>query len=197
MKVIGITGGTGGGKTSALRALQALGVPTIDCDEVYHRLLEESGDMIGELKAHFPAAFTDNVFDRKALGRIVFGDGARLLELNEITHKYVTRETRVLLDKWRADGMQAAAIDAIALIESGIGDMCDVIVGVTAPEEVRAMRIAARDGVTEEYARLRIRAQKPDSFFAENCDHMLISDCDTVEEFENKCKSFFTEILGG
>jgi hypothetical protein len=55
----------------------------------------------------------------------------------------------------------------------------------------------ARDGISEEYARLRIGAQKPDSFYEDKCDYVLISDCDTVEEFEEKCRIFFIRVLGG
>ena len=101
------------------------------------------------------------------------------------------------MKQWDDGGGTLAAIDAIALIESGLGDLCDIIVGVTAPFDIRVSRIVGRDGLSEEYAKLRINAQKPDSYFYENCDYVLISDCDTVEEFEEKCVKFFTHILGG
>ena len=88
-----------------------------------------------------------------------------------------------------------AAVDAIALIESGLGGKCDVIVGVTAPVEIRIKRIMERDGLSEEYAKMRIGAQKPDSFYYDHCDHVLVSDCETVELFERKCVEFFARIL--
>lgn len=197
MTVIGITGGTGGGKTSALRALSRLGAGIIDCDAVYHRLLLEDEDMRRELAARFPAAFGAEGFDRKALGTIVFRDDGALLALNAITHKYVAREVARMLDTWRGEGVRLAAVDAIALIESGISDLCDLVVGVTAPAPVRIRRIAQRDGISEEYARLRVEAQKPDSFFAAHCDHILENKYDTVEEFEAYCEAFFTGLLGG
>ena len=197
MTIIGITGPSGGGKTSALRALAALGALIIDCDAVYHELIEGSADMLREIDANYAGVVRDGALDRKALGQIVFSDAQALETLNGITHKYVDMEvSRRLREHEAADGA-LAAVDAIALIESGLSAKCSLIVGVTAPEEVRVKRIMERDGISEEYARLRVGAQKPESYFYENCDYVLISNCDTVEEFEEKCRVFFTEILGG
>ena len=197
MKIIGITGGSGGGKTSALGALKTLGAYVIDCDDVYHELLMQSTDMLRELEERFHGIVMDGVLDRKALGQIVFSDSGALEQLNEITHRFVKVEVDRRLMKWEADGGTLAAIDAIALIESGIGALCQVIVGVTAPFEVRVRRIMERDGINEEYARLRIGAQKPDSFYNDNCDYVLVSDCKTARAFEDKCRLFFISILGG
>ena len=197
MTIIGITGPSGGGKTSALRALAGLGALIIDCDAVYHELLDGSADMLREIDANFPGVVKDGALDRKALGQIVFSDASALETLNGITHTYVGREVSRRLRAHRAGGGALAAVDAIALVESGLSGKCDIVVGVTAPEEIRVRRIMERDGVTEEYARLRVGAQKPEAFFLDNCDDVLISDCDTVEEFEEKCRIFFSGILGG
>ncbi len=197
MKIIGITGGSGGGKTSALNALESLGARVIDCDAAYHELLLKNADMLRELDARFEGVVTDGVLDRKALGQIVFNDSRALEELNEITHRYVGEEVNRRLKQWEQKGGSIAAIDAIALIESGRSKLCDIVVGVTAPFETRIKRIMERDGISGEYARLRIGAQQPDSFYYDNCDYVLISDCETVEEFEDKCRIFFTRILGG
>ncbi len=197
MTIIGITGGTGGGKTSALRALQSLGALVIDCDALYHELLIESAEMIGEIHTRFDGVVINGALDRKALGQIVFSDSAALDELNSITHKFVKAEVNRRLTEWEDGGGTLAAVDAIALLESGLGEMCDIIVGVTAPFDIRVGRIMERDGLSEAYAKLRIQAQKPDSYFEENCDYVLVSDCATVDEFEEKCVTFFTKILGG
>jgi dephospho-CoA kinase len=197
VKIIGITGGTGGGKTSALRALKTLGALIIDCDEVYHDLLEHHAEMLSELDVRFPGVVSGGKLDRKALGRVVFNDPEALAELNNITHKYVSIKVDRLLSNWEKQGGTLAAIDAIALIESGISSKCDILVGVTAPEHIRVERIMERDGVSRDYAEMRVNAQKPDSFYREHCDYVLVSDCETVEEFEQKCKAFFAGILGG
>lgn len=195
MTIIGITGGTGGGKTSALRALATLGALVIDCDMLYHELLLESAEMISEISARFDGVVNGGALDRKALGQIVFSDTEALHALNNITHKYVGVEVDRRLKAWEEQGGKLAAVDAIALIESGLGTKCNIIVGVTAPYDVRVKRIMERDGVSEEYAKLRIGAQKPDSFYDDNCDYVLVSDCDTVLQFEKKCVEFFTRIL--
>ena len=197
MKIIGITGGTGGGKTSALRALKSLGTQVIDCDALYHELLKQNSELIDELDGRFPDVVKNGVLDRKALGQIVFNDSGALEDLNAITHRYVGQEVARRLDAWRSDGVQLTAVDAIRLIESGLGDLCDIVVGVTAPFEIRVRRIMERDGISENYARLRIGAQQPDSFYNDNCDYVLVSDCDTVEEFEDKARTLFCSILGG
>ena len=195
MFIIGITGGTGAGKTSALRALRALGALTVDCDAAYHELLSDCAELKSELGDGFTGVLRDGDIDRKKLGEIVFSDPSALAKLNAITHKYVSGEIESRLEGWKAQGGTVAAIDAIALIESGRSKTCDVVIGVTAPLEIRLSRIMKRDGITREQAQMRINAQKPDSFYKENCDHMLEGIYDTSGEFEEKCKEFFAEII--
>lgn len=148
MKVLGITGGTGCGKTSLLRQIEARGGLVLDCDAVYHRLLREDREMLAALEARFPAAFVDGVLDRKALGREVFADPAALRDLNAITHPAVKRAVCAKLDEAREAGLALAAIDAVALLEGGLGELCDRTVAVTAPLEARVARLMLRDGIS-------------------------------------------------
>jgi dephospho-CoA kinase len=195
MITIGITGGTGAGKTSALRALGRLGAGVIDCDEVYHELLAGSERMRREIALEFPEAVSGDGIDRVALGRAVFGDSEALETLSEITHKYVDAEVRGRLAGMRADGLEAAAVDAIALIDSGLHEVCDVVVGVVAPEEARRARIMSRDGIDEERARARIGAQRTETFFRRNCDRIIVNDYDDAARFEDSCVEFFRELI--
>jgi len=150
MTVIGITGGTGSGKTTLLDAVKAQGGLCIDCDALYHELLDTDEVLLSQLSAEFPAAFDNGVLNRKSLGNLVFADKAALAALNEITHRVVCREVRKIISKTKRT---LVAIEAIALCESGLNELCDVTVAVTAPEEIRIGRLMERDGISRDYAK--------------------------------------------
>lgn len=198
MKRIGITGPTGSGKTTALNALERLGVCVLDTDAVYHELLAEDEGLKRELRERFGPGIVDpeGQIDRKALGRIVFADPAALNELNAITHRYIDAEVEHRTAAAQAAGAVGVAIDAIALIESGLDKACDVVVSVIAPAEVRVRRIMTRDGISEEYARSRVAAQHSDGWFRAHSDHVFVNDGSlSPEEFEEQALDYFKTIL--
>ena len=197
MIVIGITGPTGAGKTTALGALEDLGGRVVDCDAVYHDLLVNSKPMCSELRERFGSEvfLSDGSLDRKALGAVVFNDAQALADLNAITHKYVDLAVDEIVAQAKREGIPAVGIDAIALIESGIADRCHCTVAVTAPDKVRIERIMAREGISEEYARSRVDAQKKEDWFRENCTHVLVNDCASPAEFHDRAKALFQYIL--
>ena len=183
--IIGITGGTGCGKTTALEAIAQLGGLIIDCDQVYHRLLQEDADLLAAIEARFPGTVENGQLQRKKLGAIVFSDKQALLDLNKITHSAIKAEVLRRLEE--TPGL--AAIDAIALFEGGLAELCDMTVAVTAPEEIRVKRLMLRDNINEDYARSRIAAQHKESWFREHCDCTLENN-DTEEQFREKCLAF-------
>ena len=187
--IIGITGGTGCGKTTALDAVKKLGGTVIDCDAVYHRLLETDQSLLAAIEARFPGTVEAGQLLRKKLGAIVFADPQALLDLNAITHEAVKKKVLRLLPPVPS----LVAIDAIGLFEGGLAELCDVTVAVTAPEEHRIARLMAREGICQEYAASRIAAQKPQSWFAEKCHHNL-ENSDNLEAFQAKCLAFFTSL---
>ena len=183
--ILGITGGTGCGKTTLLQLIRQRGGLVLDCDEIYHQLLISDRALLEALHQRFPQAFSDGSFDRKKLGSIVFADAQALEDLNTITHSAVRQEVERRLE----DAPPLAAIDAIGLFESGLNRLCDLTVAVTAPEEVRVQRLVQRDGISPEYARSRIAAQPSARWFAERCDAVLENN-GTAEEFRKKSIAF-------
>ena len=194
LTILGITGGTGCGKTTALRTLEELGALIIDCDAVYHGLLMENRELLAEIDSAFPGVVSGGVLDRKALGAVVFSEAEALARLNGITHKYVGLEIDRLLENWAMSGGRLAAIDAIELFGGNLAGRCKATFAVLADRDKRIERIMARDGITREYAALRVDAQKPDSYFEEKCDYILKNNS-TEEEFREKCRSKFLEVI--
>lgn len=193
--VIGITGGTGAGKTTALKAISKMGGYVLDCDAVYYELLSESDDMKNAINNRFPGVLNNGVLDRKALGRQVFSSDKALSDLSAITHPFVIDEVSRRIQEKKTEGFNLFAIDAIALFESGASDLCDTTVFVTAPKNIRAQRIMAREGITLDYAMLRIDAQKDDDYFMKMCDYTIINDFENEKSFCTYCSDFFKNII--
>lgn len=194
MKIIGITGGTGCGKTTALNELERRGALLIDCDAVYHRMLETDRPMLDEIEKYFPGAVIDGKLDCKALGAVVFTDEEALRDLNIITHRHINLEIRRILREHAMNGGTLAAIDAIELFSSGLAKRCTATIGVIADREVRIDRIMRRDGISREYAMMRVNAQRPNEYFIQKCSHVLENN-GSQEEFIEKCRKTFEEVL--
>ena len=190
--VIGITGGTGCGKTTALTALETLGVHVIDCDALYHQLLETDTEMVQAIGEIFPDAVENGILQRKKLGTHVFGNEAALQLLNRTVWPFVVKATEAIL---KTHFPQPCAIDAIGLLESGLGDLCTHTVAITAPEEARVQRLMAREGISEEYARLRISAQKKNEVFAAACGMTIENTDDDADAFQHRCTAIFKTLL--
>lgn len=194
MKIIGITGGTGCGKTTALNELERRGALLIDCDAVYHRMLETDRPMLDEIEKYFPGAVVDGKLDRKALGAVVFTDEEALRDLNIITHRHINLEIRRILREHAMNGGTLAAIDAIELFSSGLAKRCTATIGVIAGRDVRISRIMRRDGISREYAMMRVNAQRPNEYFIQNCSRVLENN-GSQEEFIERCRKTFEEVL--
>ena len=190
--VIGITGGTGSGKTSALEAIRDLGGQVIDCDAVYHEMLDKDVDLRHAIEVKFHGVFnSDGTLNRKKLGELVFENKERMAQLNEVIYQFLVPEIQK-----RAREGYLTAIDAINLIESGVGELCDRTIAITAPAELRVRRIMARDGIDERYARMRISAQKSDEFYRGKCDYELSNTAETPEDFREIARDFFRRLIG-
>ena len=187
--IIGITGGTGCGKTTLLNCIRDAGGMILDCDAIYHELLVSDRNMLDAIEERFPGTVEDGTLNRKKLGSIVFSDTAALEDLNRITHSAVKQEVLRRLNTKPA----LAAIDAIGLFEGGLAELCDVTVAVTAPMEQRVQRLIARDGISEDYARSRIAAQKSEEWFRSRCDAVLENSGD-YSSYCVKCLDFLKSL---
>ena len=187
--IIGITGGTGCGKTTLLTEIEKLGGLVLDCDAIYHDLLVRDNVLLNSIENRFPGVVEEGQLNRKKLGAIVFADEQALLDLNTITHGAVKGEVLCKL-KFQPS---LAAIDAIALFEGGLAELCDTTVAVVAPTEIRVKRLMARDNIPEDYARSRIAAQHEESWFRERCDEILENNGD-LDSFQSKCLAFLTRL---
>ena len=183
--IIGITGGTGCGKTTLLTEIEKLGGLVLDCDAIYHELLRSDRRLLDAIETRFPGVVEEGQLNRKKLGTIVFADNQALLDLNSITHSAVKE---AVLCKLQSQP-KLAAIDAIALFEGGLAELCDLTVAITAPAETRVQRLMARDNIPEDYARSRIAAQHDESWFRERCDEILENN-GNLDTFQRKCLAF-------
>ena len=196
MKIIGITGPTGAGKTTALRELEELGAAVIDADEVYHRLLREDRALRDRLEELFgPLRDADGEIDRKKLGGIVFSDPSKLEQLNTVAQRATADRIQSLMQAHEAGGGEVAAVDAIALLESPLAALCTATVAVLAPPETRVRRIMAREGIPEDYAWARVRAQKGDDFYRKGCTHVLVNDGEDPAAFAAQARTLFRDII--
>ena len=191
--IVGITGPTGAGKTSALRALEQLGGCVLDCDAIYHDMLRSDDGLRRALTDAFGSVFTaDGQLDRQKLGTLVFGDPQQLVRLNTIIYAHLPRE---LERRMAASPAPIIGIDAINLVESGLSKLCDRTLAVLAPVEDRIRRIMARDGISDEYARLRVAAQKDDAFYRTHCTDILENTSAAPEAFQKTALLFFQRLL--
>lgn len=187
--ILGITGGSGSGKTTLLNLLRHEGALVLDCDAIYHDLLNQSATLNESIASRFPQAMKAGSVDRKALAAIVFQDSKALQDLNAITHSAVKAEVLKALE----GNPSLAAIDAIALFESGLDQLCHITVAVTAPLESRVSRLMARDGISHDDALRRICAQQEDSWYRQRCNYLL-ENTGTLSDFQKKCHAFLREL---
>ena len=183
--ILGITGGTGCGKTTLLNVIAEKGGLILDCDAIYHQLLATNASLLAAIEGRFPGTVEKGMLQRKKLGAIVFSDKKALEDLNKITHGAIKAEILRRLES----RPELAAIDAIALFESGLAELCHKTVAVTAPAEVRVKRLMLRDNISEDYARSRIAAQHDERWFREHCDCTLENN-GTEVQFREKCLAF-------
>lgn len=172
MKVIGLTGPTGAGKSTVSEKLRQRGFYIADGDRIAREIVEPGAPVLEKLCEAFGSDILDEgVLNRRELARRAFSDAQSLQTLNAIMHPAI--EAQMFREIAAHPEAKGAVIDAAALIESGIDKRCDLLAVVTAPLDVRIERIMARDGISKADAMVRIGAQHPESFYTEKADVVL------------------------
>lgn len=150
MRVLGLTGSIGMGKTTAAAALRRMKLPVHDADAAVHRLLGPGGAAVRKIEAEFPGVVRNGAVDRQELGRRVFADPAALARLEAILHPMVRRMTERFLRRARASRRRLVVLDIPLLFETSGTRLCDLVVVVSAPRFVQRARVLARRGMTAE-----------------------------------------------
>lgn len=187
MMTIGLTGKTGAGKSTVASYLKEKGCYIIDGDIIARQITEKGSDVLPLLQK----AFGEDILDekgcliRKLLAERAFSSKENTALLNSITHPAIKKRCEKEMAFAESQGFRTAVIDAAAILESDCKDLCDKIVVVTAPEEIRLERILNRDSISLQQALTRINAQKDDDYYFSKA-HIIIRNhppYDTEEEF--------------
>lgn len=175
VKIIGLTGQTGAGKSTVARALEKIGYYHIDADLVAKEVINGDKAVISALAREYgeDIALPDGGVDRKLLAKRAFSSKEKTERLSEITHPAVVRRIKSIISQKEQENALGVTVDAIGLFESGLSSLCDINVCVVAPEEIRLERIINRDKISLEGARQRISAQKGEDFFLANADKVI------------------------
>jgi dephospho-CoA kinase len=170
MKIIGITGGIGSGKTTITKYIETLGYPVYIADDEAKKLLD-TPDVVKQLIDSFGTEIIDNnLVDKKKLATFVFGNENKLKQLNEIIHPKVRKHFIDWIKQW---DKPFVVKEAAILFESGAYKDCDYTILVTAPEDVRVERVIKRDNTTKEDVIKRIRSQWSDEDKAKLSDFVI------------------------
>lgn len=202
IKIVGLTGQTGAGKSTVSKIMRTQGIEVIDCDAVTHAVANEEKSCLADLALEFSILILneDGSLNRKKLGAIVFSDAAKLQKLNSIIFPYIKRRIAQMVEELARQNKPLVVLDAPTLFESGLDADCDYIISVIAPLSERQSRIIIRDHLTDDEARKRISSQHDDAFYTERASFVIQNDGDeqdlkikTLEMIEHMCRTFSRE----
>ena len=162
MKVIGLTGGIGMGKSTAAGAFRRARIPVFDADAAVHKVQSKGGRAIKPIEAAFPGAIRDGTLDRAALRKAVIGNPEAIKRLERILHPMVWEEEAIFLAAARRAGKRAAVLDIPLFFETGRERKVHKIVVVSAPRSVQIHRVRSRGRMNEAEIKAIIARQMPD-----------------------------------
>ncbi len=193
LKIIGVTGGIGSGKSSVARILKDLGAAVIDADVLAKSVTSAGGKAFNELIGYFGNEIVgeDGELDRKKLAKAAFSDTEKLKMLNAITHKYIAEKIYDTVEILKGTGKwDTIVIDAPIPVEKGFKDLADEIWVVVADKEARIRRVMERSGYTYDEVAARIDSQMSDDEYLELADEVIRND-NSIEELEQAVVRLF------
>ena len=176
MKIVGLTGSIGMGKSETAEMFRALGVPVFDADATVHELQVKNGPAIPAIATEFPDVINDGELDRDALGKIVFADPAAKQKLEAIIHPMVAEKRIAFFEDAEANGSKFVVLDVPLLFETGGNKACDTVVVVSAPADVQRERVLARPGMSEDKFDNILSRQTPDGEKRAGADYIVETD---------------------
>ncbi len=175
MKILGLTGSVGMGKSTAAAMLRRMGVSVYDADAAVHGMMTRGGIAVARVAAAFPGVVKNGSVDRRALGRCVFGDDVAMRRLEAIIHPLVREDENRFLHRMRRRGTALVVMDVPLLFESGRHRRYDATIVVSAPAFLQRARVMARPGMTEAaFAAIKAR-QMPDAEKRRRADFIVPS----------------------
>jgi dephospho-CoA kinase len=174
VKIIGLTGSIGMGKSATARLFREAGIPVFDSDACVHALYDAGGAAVGPVEAAFPGSLAeDGSIDRARLSRQLNDDPDGFARLEAIVHPLVAEARQHFLDAARKDGADIVILDVPLLFETGGHEHVDAVIAVHAPHDVRRERVLQRPGMTEDKLTAIIARQTPDSVKLEKADYIV------------------------
>lgn len=183
MKWLGLTGGIASGKSTVAQILRSLGLPVIDADELARKVVERGSPTLDQVAKHFgPKVLQgDGTLDRKALATIVFQDESKLLELESLLHPEIQQLKTAERLRLESSGAEVAFYDVPLLFEKNLQDEFDATFLVYCDPSQQVKRLMARDGLSEEEAKLRLSRQMPLDAKKALADFIFLNTTDQVE----------------
>jgi dephospho-CoA kinase len=163
VKIIGLTGGIGMGKSTAASVFRRAHIPVFDADATVHRLQGRGGAALPAIAAAFPGTVRDGALDRARLREAVVGNDPAMKRLEQIIHPLVRRQERAFIARARRSRAAAVVLDIPLLFETGGDKRVDFTIVVSAPRAVQIERIRRRRGMTQAQTEAIIARQMPDS----------------------------------
>jgi len=197
MKVIGLTGGIGSGKSTVSQFLRELGAALIDADKAGHEAYQPNTETWREVVAAFgeQVLTPDGEIDRKKLGGIVFSSPESLARLNLIMHPRMYEMMKAKIEEYRQRGVDVVVLEAAILLEAGWTPLVDEVWVTVAPESTVVERTRERTGLPEEQILARIRSQMSSEERAKHAD-VVINNDGTQDELKAKVKELWEGIRG-